>query len=336
MLLAVVEDLALGPDIEILTTWDARLPPPVWPANASARMVAGPDEEFAVARELAATANATWIIAPETGGMLRDRVRELIPAGGRRLNCSPEAIDLCADKLRLAASLAERGIPTPATCLWTSEAIATEEGVRIGETRIPWPIVVKPRDGAGSQSTFVVVGKSTDDADGRGDGISWSTLQRELACSPWSGELIAQPFLTGRAVSIAAIVRAPEDFDLLPIGEQRLSRDGRLTYQGGRLPAPDRNEASIRALVTPVIHALPGLSGWVGFDVLLPDEPGESPVLIEINPRLTTSYIGYRQLADRNLALRITDLEAARSPLEFRGEVEFSADGVTTANGSHG
>lgn len=331
MLLAVVEDLTRGPDIEILTTWDARLPPPVWPANASVRVVAGPDEEFAVARELAATADATWIIAPETGGTLRDRVRSLIPAGGRRLNCSPEAIDLCADKLRLAAWLVERGVPTPATCLWTSEAIAAEEGVRIGEARIPWPIVVKPRDGAGSQSTFVVTGMSTDDADGRGGGISWSTLQRELACSPWLGELIAQPFLAGRAVSVAAIVWTPNDFDLLPIGEQRLSRDGRLTYQGGRLPATDLDEASIRTLVTSVIHALPGLSGWVGFDVLLPDGSGASPVLIEINPRLTTSYIGYRQLTDRNLALRIADPDAARSPLEFRGEVAFSAEGMTTA-----
>lgn len=332
MLLAVVEDLARGPSIEILTTWDARLPPPVWPANASVRVVAGPDEEFAVARELAATADATWIIAPETGGTLRDRVRSLIPAGGRRLNCSPEAIDLCADKLRLAAWLAERGIPTPTTCLWTGEAIAAEDGVRMGEARIPWPIVVKPRDGAGSQSTFVVEGISTEGEAGRRAGISWPALKQELARSPWPGELILQPFLAGRAVSIAAIVWSPNDFDLLPIGEQRLSRDGRLTYQGGRLPSPDLDEASIRALVTSVIHALPGLYGWVGFDVLLPDGSGASPVLIEINPRLTTSYIGYRQLADRNLALRIADPDAARSPLEFRGEVAFSAEGMTTAN----
>jgi predicted ATP-grasp superfamily ATP-dependent carboligase len=39
---------------------------------------------------------------------------------------------------------------------------------------------------------------------------------------------------------------------------------------------------------------IPGLAGYVGIDLLLPD--GGDPLIVEINPRLTTSYVGYRRI----------------------------------------
>ena len=327
MLVAVVEDLARGSDIEVFTTWDARLAPPAWPANVQVRVLATPEQEMAVARELAASADATWIIAPETGGLLRDRVRELAPAERGRLNCSPDAIELCSDKLRLAWWLREHGIPTPATFLCKETLEAAAEGVRIDEALISWPVVVKPRDGAGSQATFLVQGMSTGKGPAADRGLSWSHLLRELADAPWPGELIVQPFFAGRAVSVAAIVRTTDDFDLLPVGDQRLSEDGRLAYRGGRLPAPDLVDGPIHALVAAAIQAMPGLYGWVGFDLLLPGDSGAAPVLIEINPRLTTSYIGYRRLAADNLAHRVARSGKRLEPLRFPGQISFSAAG---------
>jgi hypothetical protein len=43
-------------------------------------------------------------------------------------------------------------------------------------------------------------------------------------------------------------------------------------------------------------RTIPGLRGFVGVDLLLDEETGTVTV-VEINPRLTTSYLGYRQLA---------------------------------------
>ncbi|HEV3003063.1 MAG TPA: ATP-grasp domain-containing protein, partial [Pirellulales bacterium] len=70
--------------------------------------------------------------------------------------------------------------------------------------------------------------------------------------------------------------------------------------------------------------------GYLGVDLVLggPDD-GSDDVVIEINPRLTTSYIGLRAACRENLAAAMLAL-AVRQPynLTFRDQrIEFSADG---------
>ena len=47
------------------------------------------------------------------------------------------------------------------------------------------------------------------------------------------------------------------------------------------------------------VNAIPGMKGYVGVDLVLSND---SVWLIEINPRVTTSYIGLRQILSANLA----------------------------------
>jgi predicted ATP-grasp superfamily ATP-dependent carboligase len=49
-----------------------------------------------------------------------------------------------------------------------------------------------------------------------------------------------------------------------------------------------------------VADALPGLRGFVGIDLIWNEERG--PVLIEVNPRVTTAYVGLSRRLGRNLA----------------------------------
>jgi predicted ATP-grasp superfamily ATP-dependent carboligase len=155
-----------------------------------------------------------------------------------------------------------------------------------------------------------------------------------MAAEPWPNGWIVQPFVAGRALSMAAIVRGPEDFDLLPAGEQHLSPDGRLTYQGGTIPVRDCSAAALESLVAEVIRKMPGLQGWIGFDLLVPGNPKTPPLMIEINPRLTTSYIGYRALTEENLARRIVRGHSNGGGAEpfgaiaWSGRVRFQADGT--------
>ena len=51
--------------------------------------------------------------------------------------------------------------------------------------------------------------------------------------------------------------------------------------------------------------AIPGLWGYVGVDLMLAKE---GPVVLEINPRLTTSYCGLRRALGINTAAMVLDL----------------------------
>jgi predicted ATP-grasp superfamily ATP-dependent carboligase len=51
------------------------------------------------------------------------------------------------------------------------------------------------------------------------------------------------------------------------------------------------------------VECVEGLHGWFGVDLILGDATdGNGDAAIEINPRLTTSYLGLRRLARFNLA----------------------------------
>jgi predicted ATP-grasp superfamily ATP-dependent carboligase len=76
---------------------------------------------------------------------------------------------------------------------------------------------------------------------------------------------------------------------------------------------------------------MPEGRGYLGVDLLLgPADDGSQDYVIEVNPRLTTSYVGLRALSETNVARAMLDVAAGRAPvLAFRDEViEFDADGT--------
>src|SRR5690606_33405771 len=73
----------------------------------------------------------------------------------------------------------------------------------------------------------------------------------------------------------------------------------------GRLPVLPADDQPARALVNRVGQANPGLAGYVGVDMILVDGDPQRPVIVEINPRLTTSYLGYARLYGPAFAARL-------------------------------
>ncbi len=83
-------------------------------------------------------------------------------------------------------------------------------------------------------------------------------------------------------------------------------------------------------LARQALTALPDSTGYVGVDLVLGGDPlGGDDHVIEVNPRLTTSYVGLRQLVQGNLAdamLRIAGGTA--TPVScYERTIEFRADG---------
>src|SRR5437899_7397951 len=144
MLSAFLEDFGRAPGIEIVTLVDER-----WCGDhyqAACLRVRAADQEKAF-RELAATADATLVIAPEFDGILLTRCRWVLESGGRLCGPSLAAVELTGDKLALCRHLRDRGLPTP----------ASRPVVPYWEPKpADFPLVWKPRYGAGSQATFLV------------------------------------------------------------------------------------------------------------------------------------------------------------------------------------
>lgn len=307
MLSAVLEDLCRCPGVEVFTRIDPELATAkAWPKNLTLQL-ACPDGEEGDFRQLARKAKYTLLIAPESHDILATRCRWVEEVGGCLLGPSSEAVRLTADKLRLAEFLTQKGVPTPPTVPWSPEAAV-----------LGFPLVVKPRDGAGSQATFLVHNET-----------------ELLACPDraraegWDGELVAQCYVEGQAASVSVVVGPGGKFCFRPC-RQLLSSDGRLRYLGGEAPLPDELAAAAKALAVRALPVLPGLRGWFGVDVVL--HPTKS-WLIEINPRLSTSYVGLRRLAKFNLMEMLLAVASSQSlPLvEWRNvTVAFAADGATT------
>lgn len=262
-----------------------------------------------LASELSAAADATLIIAPEFDNLLERFCQAVRSPTAVPLNCESAALQLCGDKWRLAEHFSSADIPTIPTRLWHIDQMPTE-----------FPCVVKPRWGAGSWLVRLVRGPA-----------DWPAIAAEYQQAGLD-QFLAQPWIAGQALSIAAMRSRTGVEEFLPIAEQSLSSEGTFQYLGGRIPA-DTNpqlERRIRCLAERALSTIPGWSGFVGLDLLIPDDHSHLPLIVEINPRLTTSYIGYRRCCSANLMERL--LFPERFPLSLRWDsatVSFTPQDVS-------
>jgi predicted ATP-grasp superfamily ATP-dependent carboligase len=173
-----------------------------------------------------------------------------------------------------------------------------------------YPAVIKPVDGAGSQDTYMVSGRYD-----RPPAHAW---RRRL-----------ERYVPGLAASVAVLC-GPNGCVTLEPCKQRISEDGRLRYLGGELPLSVGLAERARALAERAVAAMPPATGYVGVDLVLGREPdGSADAVLEINPRLTTSYVGLRAAATINLAESMWQIANGNMrPIEFsRQSIEFDANG---------
>ncbi|MCC7475488.1 MAG: ATP-grasp domain-containing protein [Pirellulales bacterium] len=230
------------------------------------------DEQFDL---YANQADATVLIAPEFDNILLKLAKRVEAAGGRLVSPASAFIRIAADKHRTCQVLEAAGVPVPVGCMLDPEAPLPAD--------FPYPAVVKPADGAGSQDTYFV--RSATDTP---PAYAW---RRRL-----------ERYVPGLAAS-TAVLSGPAGSVALSPCVQRISQDGRFRYLGGELPLAAGLAERARALALKAVGALPRAVGYVGVDLVLGSDPaGSEDFVIEINPRLTTSYVGLRAAARTNLA----------------------------------
>lgn len=299
MLAALATDFAETVGCEVAVLRDVRLSAPSL-HGVTLHKVASAAAEREQLKRLSSQADWTVLIAPEFDGHLLERVQLVEQAGGRLLSPNSSVVALAADKHATAQHLAAAGVPVP-----RGRALAAGQ---ILPTDFSYPAVLKPRDGAGSLGVRLL-----------------PSAERGLAAVPSRLEA----FCPGKAASVACLCGPRGIVPLMPC-EQLLAAD--FTYQGGSLPIDPPLAERARALAVYAVSTLSEPRGYVGVDLVLGADPtGGQDFVIEINPRLTTSYVGLRRLSCVNLAGQMIAVAEGRA-VELcwnAARVHFSSSGVS-------
>ena len=309
MVEALARDWAALSDVEVDLAWDRRLDHDA-SLDVRFRFVEGADEE----RELLGSAgeyDATIIVAPELACALEERIAWVEQADGKLLCPGGEAVAAGADKLAT-----ERALGFPENGDLRVQPVRSYEWESFCEldpsTTGDW--VVKPRDGVGCERVFRVgsVGQAC-----------------EIVTEDIRSYYLVQPYVEGKPASVAAL-GGPSPLILPPCSQSVHWRGGQPVYRGGEiLRDPAEIDAACDAMRF-VLERFPSFVGYLGVDLLLTPD---GPRIVEVNPRLTTSYVGIRAAIDESLAdltRRVAAGEALSSPRVVR-PVRYDTRGAVSA-----
>ncbi len=272
-----------------------------------------------------------WLIAPEIDHTLPQLVEDLTVAGVTLLNCKGTFLRNACDKLSTAQSLKSAGISHPETCGlenvdqgWLD---CTEPLSAIDRKRARW--IVKPVDGAGCDRISLVDRVTIQRLQQNQLRIQQHRTNSRGLDQPTT--MIVQPWLDGIPASCSAIVDSSGRCHWLPLVSQDFASCDEasnasnvqvehfevsdaeispLRYMGCTLPPRGLPATAPKELLQSVVAALgPGAAGWIGIDLLYHPR-SQNWIVIEVNPRCTSSLIGLSQAYSGNLVFDAWRLQA--------------------------
>ncbi len=253
-------------------------------------------------------AEAVLLIAPETDGVLARLSARVERAGKRLLGSTSNAVAVAADKGTTDSRFRASGIPTARTRVIRFDDEPARHVVTFG-----FPAVVKPVDGAGGEGTFVLQRP-----------VEVSAALKRLQQTTRRHTFLLQEYIAGIPASLCCL---SDGLRVLPLtlNTQYIDTANGFKYRGGSVHIVHPHRFSAFEMVKDLHQTLPGLRGYFGVDLVL---TRSGPVFIEVNPRLTTSYIGLRRAFSANLAKAILTSAVGRLPKlpTPRGPVRFFVD----------
>lgn len=310
MLWAVLADFQALGTVHTLTTLDSRIDPRLRDLPADEVLLIQPHEFEWGFNTMLEQSDLALIIAPETDGILARFSRMVEERGIPLLGSYSSAVKVAGDKEACYRLFIEAGLPTPPT-LKTSIARVRQAAEGFG-----FPLVTKPLDGVGSEGVCLL--NSPLDLD-RAVEMLYSQTRH--------AEILLQKFVPGEHASVSLLVN---DQGILPLSlnGQQIEIGCPFTYKGGVIPLTHPLQSRALENASKAAGLIPGLQGYVGIDLIL---DGQEAWVIEVNPRITTSYIGLRQVLDLNLAGAIYEAccnRALPEHVQLTGRIIFSKNQV--------
>ena len=287
MLRGVAADFkAAGHDVTVLLDGRiSKLNPPIEADCTVPILYANEPQRFI--SNIASINDAIYIIAPETGQTLQKLVERAQATGKTSLNSKFDAIARAADKAVLDEHLRKNGFSTPKTITFNIDEELTTVKVEL-KTELAYPILIKPTDGTSCDGIYLIK--------------SENELEKALAETKTESPqkvYVAQEFVKGASTSVSLISNGKKAV-AISLNKQQvtLAQPGAEShYDSGCIPLEHPLKQQAFALTEKVVESL-GLRGYVGVDVVLGED---KPYVVDVNPRLTTSYVGLRAVAGFNV-----------------------------------
>ena len=242
---------------------------------------------------LSKSVDAVYIIAPESGQVLQRLVECVEAADGVSLNCAATAIEKVSNKYTIYDELKRIGIRVPETLM--VDSCEDIKKIKYSVSELGFPLIFKPIDGVSCQGLSIV--KSERQITRALNKLMEESLGRYF---------LAQKFINGTASSVSLISTGEKAFPLT-LNEQIVTLsppNSNSAYTGGIVPLHHPLLENALETAQRTVELFKGLRGYIGVDMVLTND---EPVVMEVNPRLTTSYIGLRKVINFNLAQAIVN-----------------------------
>lgn len=301
---ALIAELAEFDDVELICSCDKRIPVP---SIGHVTVIRNDQDVWHVWRGLIKLADAVIVIAPESAGILLRLSELVIEQDKLLLGCPPSVIKIATSKLATYYALKSAGISV-------ISSYSAQHWLNTDTYSLTNCWVIKPDDGVGCEDIICLSGKT--------QVVAW------LKQGGRQYTHIVQPLCVGESASLSMLCRKGEAW-LLSCNRQKVVRvSGKFRFEGSAVNDFSQYWIKFEVLAQQIARALPDLNGYVGVDLMV--EEGDSPNLtvLEINPRLTTSYVGLHEATGLNIAselLKLTkDNEPYRLPKIAKNKVEIT------------
>ena len=314
MLMALVADAAKCHTLSLTVLLDAAAPP-LFPTDTPEPqlVMVPPGQEAPLLCREAAVHDWTLIVAPETDGILVERVSAARASGGNVAAAGRDFLATASLKQATVLQLAAAGVPVPA-----GRTLSAGEPLPTG---FHLPAVQKGVDGVGCDGFAVLAGQPM-----------------PVAIDPRRVEA----FVPGVPVGVSCLC-GPRGITVLPPVLQHFSAS--TGFSGGSVPLPPdlvpRAEQlarrAVAALSRPRFSGQPGdgqAAGWIGVDMILAAaDDGSGDRVLEVNPRLTTSFVGLAQLSKKSLLAALLAAAGGEKPqwapemARLESGLQFGVDG---------
>jgi predicted ATP-grasp superfamily ATP-dependent carboligase len=292
MLISVLHDCADLDGVYLSTMRDKRLPALALFDDISqhlCHLVSTPVQYAQSWQDCLDKADTVLIIAPETDNVLTDLQQLVLAANKCIIGCQPDAIRLTSHKDKCNQHLIKHNIPAIKTTLasdWPTQSFTSSSG-----------FVLKPIDGAGCIDTY-----QFNDSEALEQHLTTQTLATLT-------HAIIQPYLQGISISLS-LLASHDDIEVLAINRQhlRLSQQ-KLTLTSCTINAHDAIPFTLEQahqLAQQIHTAISGLWGHIGIDLILMDDLA---YVVDINPRVTSSYLALSDSLNLNPMSRLFDMK---------------------------